>query len=391
MRWHYRYTILTLCTLAFFATMVARLAISPLIPSITADFEISNAVIGTALTGMWLAYALTQFPSGVLGDRFGERSIILVAVGGTAVMSLVLAVAPVFVIFVVCLVLLGAVAGLHYSVATALLTRTFDDNMGMAVGIHTIGSPAAGLIAPVAAAWIGTRYGWRTGVAFGSIVAAPIFVLFALRVRPTEPRRPDQPLSERFALGPLFELLAKPPIAFTVGIAAISAFVWQGVASFLPTFLIEYRGQSATVAGLVFSSYFVIQAVTKPVIGSLSDNYGRDSVIIGCMVTTAIGLGMFVAMSGFVAVVAALLLVGTGLGWASAVEPRFMDKLSDRERSAGFGLVRTVYLILASIGSSAVGFFADGFGWAVSFGVLIVLLSTVAIAVVVNGLLDLGY
>ncbi|RQG95025.1 MFS transporter [Natrarchaeobius oligotrophus] len=391
MGWEYRYTLLTLCTLAFFATMVARLAISPLVPAITADFEITNATIGAALTGMWLAYALTQFPSGILGDRFGERVVILTAVGGTAVMSFVLAAAPVLAVFVVSAVILGAVAGLHYSVATSLLTRTFDDRVGMAVGVHTIGSPAAGLIAPIAAVWVGSVYGWRAGVALGTVVAAPVFVLFALRARGTEPRRPDQPMSERIELEPLVALLSKPPIAFTVCIAAISAFVWQGIASFLPTFLVEYRGQSATAAGVVFSSYFVVQAVTKPVIGSLSDAHGRDGVIVGCMVATAIGLVLFVAAPGVLAVVAAVVLVGTGMGWASAVEPRFMDELTDRERSAGFGLVRTVYLIVGSLGSVAVGFFADAFGWATAFAVLTLLLLAVFVAVAANHVFSLEY
>lgn len=391
MGWNYRYTLLALCTFAFFATMVARLVVSPLVPAITDDFGITNTLIGTALTGMWLAYALTQFPSGLLGDRFGERAVILTAVGGTAVMSLVLALAPAFPVFVVSVVVLGAVAGLHYSAATALLTRTFDEKMGMAVGIHTVGSPAAGLFAPIAAAWVGTQYGWRAGIGVGTAIAAPVFVLFAWRARRTAPRRPNQSLADRVQLRPLAELLSQPTIAFTVVIAAISAFVWQGIASFLPTFLVEYRGQSATIAGLVFSSYFVVQAVTKPVIGSLSDAYGRDGVIVGCMVTTAVGLALFVVASGIAAVVVAIAFVGTGMGWASAVEPRFFDDFSDRERSAGFGLVRTTYLIIGSAGSIVVGFVADTFGWAISFGVLVFLLSTVAVAVVVNGVLDLGY
>ena len=84
---YYRYTVLILCTFVFFATMVARLAISPIVPAITSDFQISNTAIRIALTGMWLAYALVQFPSGILGDRFGERIVILFALGGTAIMS----------------------------------------------------------------------------------------------------------------------------------------------------------------------------------------------------------------------------------------------------------------------------------------------------------------
>lgn len=131
-------------------TLFGRLATCLVISSITDEFGVSNTVIGASLTGMWLTYGLTQFPSGVLG----EWGIILVALGGTAV---------------------------------------------------------TGLITPVAVAWVGVTYGWRLATA----VEIPAFVLFALSVRPTEPRRPELPLRERFQLRSLLELLSRPMIAFT--------------------------------------------------------------------------------------------------------------------------------------------------------------------------------
>ncbi|MCH7660512.1 MAG: MFS transporter, partial [Euryarchaeota archaeon] len=39
-RWSYRATVITLCTLAFFATMVARLVISPVVPAIETEFGV---------------------------------------------------------------------------------------------------------------------------------------------------------------------------------------------------------------------------------------------------------------------------------------------------------------------------------------------------------------
>ncbi|WP_135536765.1 MULTISPECIES: MFS transporter [Halostella] len=390
MEWRYKETVLVLSTLAFFATMAARLVISPVIPAITDEFGVSNAVVGVAMTGLWMAYFASQFPSGVLADRFGERSVILVAVSGTAVTSLLIAVAPLFAVFVVATVLLGAVAGLHYSVAATLLARTYDD-IGIAIGFHNSGGPAAGLVAPVLAAWVGVRYGWRPAVAIGAVVAVPIFVLFAWRVRPTEPRRPDEPMRNRFELEPVVELISRPKIAFTVCLAIAGAFVWQATSSFLPTFLVEYRGQSTTTAGAVFSAYFVVQAVTQVGVGAASDRYGREIATAGCMALAAAGFAVLIAVPGFVAVAAAVILVGTGLGWGGALLPRFMDELSESEQGAGFGLVRTVYGVVGSLGSVATGFFADAFGWAVSFSVLTALLALVVVALAVNWALGLGY
>lgn len=390
MRWRYRWTVLWLCMLAFFATFFGRLVFSPVVPFIVEDFAISNAQIGMALTGMWLAYGLTQFPSGVLADRFGEKRIILVSVGGTLLASLLVALSPAFAVFVVCIVLLGGVAGLHYSVATALLSRTFDE-MGTAVGVHSLGAPLAGLTAPVAAAWVGVTYGWRPAVALVAVVALPVVALFAWRVRSTEPRRPDDLMREQFSVETIHELLARPPIAFTLGLAVTATFVVNGLLSFLPTFLVDYRGYAPTLAGAVFSGYFVIRGGFQIGIGSISDRFGRDFALAGCMAASAAGLGLLVFGPGPLAVAFGILLLGLGAGYFPALDPRFLDHLSESERGTGFGLVRTVYVVTGATGSAGVGLFADALGWAVAF-LLLGGLSVVAFAALsANWLLDLGY
>lgn len=356
--------------------MVARLVISPVVPDLVDAFDVTNTAVGLALTGMWLTYALAQFPSGVFGDRVGERTVILTAIGLTAVSSLLLAMSPSFPFFILFTICLGAGAGLHFSVATTLLTKLFD-NTGAAIGLHNSGAPLAGLMAPVAAAYVGTRVGWRVAIVLGAVVAIPVFVAFAWRVRPVEPERPEQPLAERFQLDPVLELLGRRPIRFTVAMSVLCAFTWQATASFLPTFLVEYHGYSQTFAGVVFSAYFVIHGITQPLLGRLSDRYGRDGVIAFCLVVGIAGYLLFVVGTGSLAVAAAVGLVGTAMSWSAAMLPRFMDHLSVAERGAGFGLVRTTYMVLGSMGSVVTGAVADVWGWATAFGLLAVLLAVV--------------
>ncbi len=390
MGWRYRDTVLALCTLAFFVTMVGRLAISPVIPAITDEFSVSNATVGIALSGMWLTYGLAQYPSGVLADRYGERVIVLAAIGGTVVFGLVLAIAPVFLAFLLGTILLGAFAGLHYSVATTLLSRTYD-RVGTAVGVHNNGATAAGLLTPVAAAWVGTRYGWRPAVALVALVGIPAFVLFAVKVEPTEPRRPDEALRNRFAVGPAAELLSRPAVAFTVGLAIVGEFAWQGLASFLPTFLVEYQGYSTTLAGSVFAVYFLAQAPGQIAVGAAGDRFGYDTAIAGCMAAGAVGIGVLLLAPGLAAVVAAALCLGVAMSFGAALMPRFLGAMTAAERNAGFGLVRTVYMIVASSGSVVVGALADRFGWPPTFAVLGALFVAVVVAISLNRCFEWGY
>lgn len=380
-RWSVQRSVLAACTLAFFATMVGRLVISPVVPAISSEFAVSNSVIGLALTGMWLAYALSQFPSGLLGDRLGERFVILVAVGGTAGGSLLLALSPVFGAFVLFTFVLGGAAGLHYSVATTLLSRNFVQT-GTAIGIHSAGGPVAGLVAPVIAAYVGSLFGWRYAVALGAVAAVPSFLLVAYGIPRAEPRHPDEAIRERVDPSVLVELLSRPPIAGTLLISVLGAFVWQGTASFLPTFLVEHRDYSVPRAGVVFSAYFVVQGAGQPLMGWLSDRIGRDAAMSLCALAGVAGYGLFVVGPGLASVAVATVLVGTAMSWGATMLPKFLDYMSPDEEGMGFGLVRTTYMVLGASGSVGVGILADVFDWGTAFLMLSGILGTILLALV---------
>jgi MFS family permease len=323
---------------------------------------VSNGALGLALSGMWLAYAAAQFPSGLLADRYGERRVILVAVGGTALASGLLAGAPSYGVLLVGAVGLGGVAGLHFSVATSLLTRLLP-NAGSAIGVHTAGAPVAGLVVPAIAGGVGAWLGWRWAVALGALIALPAALLFAVIVEPTPPTRPDESIGSRLRGRALGRLLLRPAIALPLGLSACGAFVWQATASFLPTFLVAYHGYSDPAAGGLFSLYFGVQGLAQPALGTLSDRVGRYPAASGALGIGVGGYLLLVGGTGPWVVGAGIAGAGAAMSWGAALLPAFMDQLADAERSVGFGLVRTVYMVLGASGSVVVGVLADGLGW----------------------------
>jgi MFS family permease len=380
--WGYRHVVLGLCTLAFAATMLARLVVSPVVPEVIDHFGVSTGAVGLALSGMWAAYALTQFPSGILGDRFGERRVILLAVGTTALASALLALSPTFLAFGVLTVALGAGAGLHYSVATTLLAKEFDE-VGRAVGVHVAGGPLAGLVAPVAATAAAARFGWRAAVALGAVVALPVLVAVGWRVRPTPPDRPDEAIRDRLAIRPLLGLLARPSVAYATVLAVLGAFCWQATASFLPTFLVAFRGLSVTDAAVLFSAYFVVNGLAQPSVGWLSDRLDRDAAATVTMGAGTVGYALLVAGPP-ASVPLGVGAVGVAMAWGAPVQSRILDCFDDAERGAAFGLVRTVYMVIGASGSVVTGVLADVAGWATAYG-LLVGVTGVALALLLGG------
>ena len=134
-----------------------------------------------------------------------------------------------------------------------------------------------------------------------------------------------------------------------------------------------------------------MQTITQVGVGAASDRFGRDVATAGRMLLAAAGFGLLIAVPGRVAVAAAIVLLGTGLGWDAALLPRFIDVLSAVERSVGFGLVRTVYEVVVALGSAGTGLVADLAGWGTAFALLAGLLSLVLAALVANWVGSLGY
>lgn len=185
-------------------------------------------------------------------------------------------------------------------------------------------------------------------------------------------------MRSRFELGPVRELLGRPQITYTTAMAVGGAFCWQATASFLPAFLIGHHGYDAATASALFSAYFVVHGATQPLMGGFSDRVGRDAAAALAFGTGVVGYGTLVVGTG-AAIVAAIPLVGVAMSWGAPVQTRFIDHLSEAERAAGFGLVRTVYMIVGSLGSVVVGTLSDLAGWGIAFGALAALLGVEAL------------
>jgi YNFM family putative membrane transporter len=386
--WRGRHGVLVLAFLAALSTNLVRVVLSPLLPAITETFGVTTGTIGLALTGMWAAVALTQLPSGLLADRFGERPVVLASLGLTTVGGGLLALTPSFLAFAVVVGLLGAGVGLYYPAGTALLTRRFEDTGG-ALGVHAAAGPAGGLLAPLVATALSSRYDWRAGVAAGAVVALATLALLARGIGPTPALRPDERLRDRVDLAVFGALLARPRIAYTTVIAVATGYTWQAFVSFFPLFLVQYHGLSPGRAGLFFGAIFAASVVGLPVVGRLSDTFGRDAILALVLCLVAVGFTLFLTVDGS-GLLVGVVVTASGMNWGGVLHSRYMDALGSDERGTGFGLVRTVSVLLGAAGNVVTGTVAQFAGWPVAYGVVVVLLLAVVGSLVANRALGVG-
>ncbi|WP_313691898.1 MFS transporter [Halorarum halobium] len=374
---------------ANFSQLGVRFLLGAVVPFVLVEFETSKSVVGLALTGMWAAYALLQFPSGVLADRFGERPLLLAGVGGAAGGATLVAVAPSVALFGVAAVLLGAGAGLFFAPASSLLSRLFEARGG-ALGALTAGGAFAGVAFPALGGVVAEAWGWRVAVGLGALVAVPVLGATAAIVPDLDPTNPGREFAAAVDPGRLVGLLTRPGLAYTTVVASCTGFTFQAVSSFFPTFLVEYRGLDPATAGLAFGAAFALSSLAQPLAGRASDLVSRDAAIAGSVTLAGLGILTLVEVPGTGGLFVGTAVLGVGISWPGTIQARVMDRLSDAERGYGFGLVRTTYMLLAASGSVVVGALADAGGWPLAYGTVVGLLSCCLALLGLNRALRLG-
>ncbi|MGM0590041.1 MAG: MFS transporter [Halobacteriota archaeon] len=381
--WDYRHTVLLAVMAGNFAQFGSRVIISPIVPNLIETFSVSKGTIGFALTAMWAAYALLQFPSGVLADRYGDRLVLVVSMGLVGSGSLLLALSPSFVFFAVFAFFLGAGAGLFLTVGISFVTKLFQ-NTGQALGLVTTGSGSVGLVGPPIAAFIAVNYGWRAVPLISATVAFSTLVFLLWRVRPRSPQRSETSLSSRISVEMLLRILRRPAIVYTMALAVVINFAFQAFVSFFPVFLTEYWSVSIETASLAFGVVFFGFAAGQPVMGRLSDRLGRDTVIAMDGVAVVAGFSLLLLGSSTVAAVVGVAFLAVGFTWFGVLNARISELFDPSERGTGVGLMRTVFMFLGSLGGVVTGVFADAAGWSVAYGFLVVLVVIVLAAIGLN-------
>ena len=114
----------------------------------------------------------------------------------------------------------------------------------------------------------------------------------------------------------------------------------------------------------IATSALLVSAVTVPVIGKLSDVYGRRGFYIAGLVVFMLGSILAGAAQGFWWLVAARAIQGFGMGTIMPLSQTIIgDIISARERGRYMGYIGAVFGVASIAGPLAGGWITDNFSW----------------------------
>ncbi|RBQ17628.1 MFS transporter [Spongiactinospora rosea] len=166
----------TMIWLAFGATTINyldRANLGVALPYMTEELNLSKTGAGVLLGAFFWTYALTLLPSGWLVDRIGPRRMMVIAVAGWSVVTMLIGAASGFLVLLLLRLLLGAAESPSYPSSTKIVARWFPSKeRAMAASIFDSGGRAGTALALPVITVVIAVVGWR-----GSFVAAGLLGL----------------------------------------------------------------------------------------------------------------------------------------------------------------------------------------------------------------------
>ena len=376
-----RFDAVVLTSTLWFLGKFVRFAFPPLFERIAGVYEVSTAVLGTAYSGLLLVYAVLQFPSGLLADRFSSVTVIGSGATLAAVGALALAVDGPFVTFVGAMLIIGAGTGTLKTVGVRLLSRAYPSRTGRTLGVFDTFGTFGGVAAP-AAVVVFTRLpgpfgaGWRTTFLAAGLAGLLATAAFVLRVPARIAETDDGGGANGGGRVPIREyavLFRNTRFAAFVAVTVLFSFSYNAAIAFLPLYLTREAGLGSATASLLFSALFAVSLV-QLLTGEMSDRTGELAVVAVTLGLATTGLGSIVLLTdvgGLVPMGAAVVCLGLGShGYRPVRSAYLMSVIPASVAGGSLGAVRTLLMIAGASSPALVGVVSETAGFKPAFWLL---------------------
>ncbi|RMF97422.1 MAG: MFS transporter [Gammaproteobacteria bacterium] len=384
--------------------------IGPALPAIQADFDMDNR----QLSWLFNIYVLTQLIGtpllAKLSDRYGRRLIYALSVGGFALGSLLLVIAPGIGFLMLARAIQGFGAGGIFPVAAAVIGDTFPpEKRGGALGLIGAVFGLAFLVGPVLGGIL-LRWSWHWLFLINLPIAA-VLIAYAWRLLPGSGAREPKPFDAAGALT-LSLALAGLAIAvtnldssrlldslrslqvwpFLAGTAVLLPLFWRfekravdpvvrpsffdsrqirltvtiamGVGTvesssvFFPALAVAGLGVSESTAAWLMLPSVLAMTVAAPLIGRLLDRIGSRLIVQCGLVCVFIGLLMYSELPiTYTVFIGGGILGGLGLAGLLGAPFRYivLNEAHPEDRAAAQGLLTVFMAVGQLLGAAIVG------------------------------------
>ena len=337
-----------------------------LMPTISSFFGLSNIQVSLVLAFRFAGFGVVNLGGGLVVDML-KRYWGLMLTGcmfAAGVLFVLVGASPNYPTLLIATFLVSIPGAWWHLPSTASLSQLFPDRRGWAISIHGFGANIGNVAGPIiAAALLGFLASWRNVLYIYAVPAIlmGVFVWWSLRDIGKGGQEPPRELSVhlRDTLG----IVRNPVVLLLVSAAILRGIGLDIVFAWAPFYLEETLGKGHLNAGFHYSLLTGMGIISAPILGILSDRFGRKAVLVpGFLLAAGFSLAAEAVGGG-----AMLMLVFAGMGLFSfalhqIIQAAVLDVVGPGTEAAAVGLIFGINGILGAV-SPFLGYLViDSFG-----------------------------
>ena len=262
---------------------------SVMLPEVKNTFGISPVQIGAIITAKELAAGLVALPGGVFSDYLRQYRMLLMAICMVIFGAgwLVIGVSPFYGLLLVGMVIIAVASSIWHLPSVAELGILFAHNRGAALAIHGAGGSVGDILGPVFTGLLLGAIAWRGIISIYAVIPLMMSlwaVWMSLRrgMAPGNQAKstPEEKKDLKTQLKITGDILKRTHIWRVNLVAGLRGMCFVVLVTFLPLFMKESLGFSSKSIGFHFGLLWTVGIIASPVMGHLSDRWGRKLVLV---------------------------------------------------------------------------------------------------------------
>ena len=290
-----RYVVFFFLYVGFCISYIDRSAIGLALPSISKDFTLAPTQMGVVISAFFIGYSIMQLPGGWMADKFGSKSVILIALTLWSIFTFTTGHASSLAGLLFLRFVFGLCEGPYAGACYRGIAEYFPRELRPAFATGVLSSNYIGsAIAPIIIVPLILWFGWRGMFqALGCIGLVYVF-FYAFFVKQVKPAEEEKAGAKKGSKKEYFLKLLHFSIIWKLVVCAFCiSCINKGLDAWMPTYLIAERGINLKAVGYVTPIPFMASFLSTAVCGWIMNKYFDrvEQYMIGiCAVMTAVFL-----------------------------------------------------------------------------------------------------
>ena len=357
--------LLLICTVLSFFTVFAVNAVTIVIPSIAAEYGMSNIMQNWVTIIFLLVVAVLSVPAGQISAKYGLKKVTRICIILFIIISIINVCVTTQEQFLACRLVLGISLAFINVTSMAMIVSAFPANeRGKALGINITGVYIGLSLSPVIGGILDHNLGWRSVVLFGVPFLFVILFLLSTKIKEEWTSFENVPLDVKgsitYGIGMVLFMYGFTILNTGLGIfltllaiviLAIFALIELYLATYAVTTILNYhlqyiKGLDSQTAGIILLVAPLCQVVLAPIAGRLSDKFVPQILAALGMALGTISLFLFSFLNGDTSMnflIVSMIIYGIGFGLFSPPNTNvIMSSVPPKDTSVASAAVATM-------------------------------------------------